>query len=186
MTSPSCRHLGHFQTLNLQYGNQENNKTFEEKIWKIHNNITNIQSINETPLLRWLRFVVILLPKDIRKPNIHRLCTINTYESDYNLILKYFFPRDGMKRVEDNKWLGETQTGGRKDTSSIDTATINELINEYHRFIREPFYSHQDDSMGCYDQIIRNNDILDSRKFRITNNVCKLHSRAHYSMQFQN
>ena len=42
-----------------------------------------------------------------------------------------------MKKAEKNKWLGLNQTGGRKKMSAVETATINELIIEYHRLTRQ-------------------------------------------------
>ena len=56
-------------------------------------------------LNRWSTSLIILLPKDVGRPKMHRLQIINTYESDYNLILKFFWTKDGMKKDEDNNWL---------------------------------------------------------------------------------
>ena len=70
--------------------------------------------------------------------------------------------------------------------SSIVTATINELINKYHRLTKYPFYSHQDDDIACFDRIVRNYAILNSRKVRIPDNIYKLNLRAHDLMKFQN
>ena len=40
---------------------------------------------------------MIVIPKDIGRPKIHRRRIINTYESEYNLISKYFWPNQGKK-----------------------------------------------------------------------------------------
>ena len=40
--------------------------------------------------------------------------------------------------------------------------------------------------MGCYDRIIRNHAILNSRKYNIPDNVCKVHPIAHDKMKFRN
>ena len=90
---------------------------------------------------------------------------INTYEADYNLVLKYFWPKEGMKKAEKNNWLGLNQTGGRKNMSAVERATINELIIEYHRLTRQTLCIHQDDAIGCYDRIIRGHATLSSRNF---------------------
>ena len=149
------------------------------------NNITSIALLNEKPLARWLTSIVILLPKDIGRPKIHRLRIINTYESEYNLILKYFWPKQGMHKAEANNWLGNNQTGGRKNFCAVETGTIDQLIIETHRLTMYPLCIHQDDAMGCYDRIIRSHAILDSRKFGIPNNICKVYSIAHDMMQFK-
>ena len=39
--------------------------------------------------------------------------------------------------------------------------------------------------MGCYDRIIRSHTILNSRKFGISNTICKVYSIAHDMMQFK-
>ena len=130
--------------------------------------------------------IVILLPKDSGRPQIHRLRIINTYESQYNLELKYFWPKQGMKKAESNQWLGNNQTGGRKNFCAIETATIDQLIIETHRLTKHPLCIHQDDAMGCYDRIIRSHAILNSRKFGIPDNICKVYSIAHDLMQFKN
>ena len=70
-----------------------------------------------------------------------------------------------MKKAEKNKWLRLNQTGGRKNISAVETATINELIIEHHRLTRQTLCIHQDDAMGCYDRIIRGHATLSSRKF---------------------
>ena len=86
----------------------------------------------------------------------------------------------------ENKWLGDNQTGGKKETSLIETAIIDELIKENHRITRETLCIHQDDAMGCYDRIICNHTTLNSRKYNIPENLCKVHSIAHDKMKFRN
>ena len=46
--------------------------------------------------------------------------------------------------------------------------------------------THQDDEMGCYDRIIRNHAVLNSRKYNIPENVCKVYSIAHDKMKYRN
>ena len=154
-------------------------------MWNLHHSITSIALLNEKSLNRWLTSIVILLPKDIGRPQIHRLCIINTYESEYNLVLKYFWPKQGMKKAESNQWLGNNLTGGRKNLCAVETATIDQLIIETHRITKHPLCIHQDDAMGCYDRIIRSHAILNSRKFKIPDNMCKVYSIAHDLMQFK-
>ena len=40
--------------------------------------------------------------------------------------------------------------------------------------------------MGCYDRIIRTNATINSQKFVIPDNICKLHQTAHDRMEFKN
>ena len=90
-------------------------------------------------------YIVTLIPKDKGNPRIHRLRIINTYESEYNLILKYFCPKVEMKKVEKNKWLGYNQMGGQDNMSSVEPACINEMITEVYRLTRTLLCVHQDD-----------------------------------------
>ena len=89
-TSPSGRHLGHHKSLlkpdGTQYSDEE--ADFEERMIKLHHTITSIALLNAPPLHRWLTSIVLLLPKDKGQSKIHRLRIINTYDSEYNLILK--------------------------------------------------------------------------------------------------
>ena len=64
--------------------------------------------------------------------------------------------------------------------SAVETATINELIIEYHRLTRQHimYTSRRYDTMGCYDRIIRGYATLSSGKFLILDNICKVHSIA--------
>ena len=78
------------------------------------------------------------------------------------MVLKYFWPKEGLKNAEKQNWPGFYQTGGRKGMSAIETVTINELIVKYHRITRQPIFIHQDDAATCFDRIIMNNAILSS------------------------
>ena len=133
-----------------------------------------MRSSMKKTLTRWLTSIVMLLPKDTGRSKIHRLRIINTYESEYNLVLKYFWSKQGMKKSESNQWLGNNQTGGRKNFYAVMTGTIDQLIIETHRLTKYPLYIHQDDAMGCYDRIIHSHAILNSRKLDIPNNICKV------------
>ena len=70
--------------------------------------------------------------------------------------------------------------------SAIETSTLNELIIESHRLTKHPLYIHQDDSMGCYDRIIRTHATINSQRFGIPDNICKLYQIAHDRMEFKN
>ena len=78
------------------------------------------------------------------------------------------------------------QHGERKDMSAIETVTLNELIIKSHRLTKHPVCIHQDDAIGCYDRIMRTHATINSRKFGIPDNICKLHQIAHDRMEFKN
>ena len=51
-----------------------------------------------------------------------------------------------MEKAEHNNWSGFNQSGGQKEMSAIETATINEVIVETHRLTKKPLCIHQDDA----------------------------------------
>ena len=156
-TSPSRRHLGHHKHLlqpdGIQYSKKE--PDFGERMMKLHHTIASTTLLNASPLHRSLTFIILLLPKGKGQLKINRLRIINTYESEYKLILKYFWPKKGIQNAEENNWLGDNATGGRKYMSAIETATLSQLIIGSHRLTKHPLCIHQDDAMGCYDRIIK-------------------------------
>ena len=89
-TSPLGQHLGYHHSLLSPDGNQynEDKEDFSDRMWNLHHSITSIALLNENPLNILLMSIVILLPKDEGRPQIYRLRIINTYESEYNQVLK--------------------------------------------------------------------------------------------------
>ena len=69
-----------------------------------------------------------------------------------------------MHKAESNQWLGNTQTGGRKNFCAVETGTIEQLIIDTYWLTKYPLCIHQDDAMGGYDCIIRSHAILNIRK----------------------
>ena len=84
--------LSHHHALLVPDGEQydKDKMNFSEKMGWIHNYITNIALLNQKPLTKWLLSLVIILPKDSGRPKIYRIRLINIYESDYNMVLKFF------------------------------------------------------------------------------------------------
>ena len=90
-----------------------------------------------------------------------------------------------MQRAEKQQWICNNQTRGRKDMSSIETTVINELIIAFHRLTQEQLCIHQDDAIGCFDRIIRNHAILNSRKYGVPQNTCKGHAQSIDKIEFK-
>ena len=68
---------------------------------------------------------------------------------------------------------------------AIETATINELVIEYHRNIRQPLCTRQDNTVSYYDRIVMNNDRISSRKYLIPDNAYKGNSLAQKKMVYK-
>ena len=147
--------------------------------------MTSIAIDNENPLTRWLTSLIIRLPKDIRHPKINRLRIINTYESEYILILKCFWPKEGMQKAEKNNWLEFYQQGGRNEMSTVETATFDQTIIDIHCLTKQPICIHQEDAMSLYYRIIWSHAILSSRKFGIPDNIYRIYSVTHDKMIFK-
>ena len=71
-------------------------------MWKLYHNITTIVLLNEYSPKIWLTLVIIILSKDKGKPEIYQIRIIKKYESEYNLILKYFWPKLKIQKAEEN------------------------------------------------------------------------------------
>ena len=153
-------------------------------MWTIRHNITLIALLNENPLKRWLTSIVVLIPKDAGKPRLHWLGIINTYESEYNLILKHFWSKVEIHKIEEKKWLGRNQIVGRKNVNSIEAASLNKQTKEVHRLMQVSLCIHQDDAKGFYDRIIHNHANLNNKKFLIPDNICNLYYVTHNNIDF--
>ena len=116
-TLPSWKHLGCRHSLlvpdGVHYEKEEEN--LSTRMWSIHHKITSIAIRNEKPLNRWPTSIVSLLPKDGGRPKIHRLRLINPYEGEYSLILKYFCPKKGMQKAEENEWSEKKKKQGGEE-----------------------------------------------------------------------
>ena len=69
--------------------------------------------------------------------------------------------------------------------STVETATINELMIDSHRLTKFLLCIHQDDAKTCYDRIIRSHIIVNNRKFGIPNNIYRLYSITHDKILFK-
>ena len=63
----------------------------------------------------------------------HQIRVINIYETAYNLMLKYFWPKHATKHAVIEKTINENQLGGIPGGSADLVALINEFITEIHR-----------------------------------------------------
>lgn len=157
---------------------------FVNTMWNLHNNITNIAILYKQPLIRWLTSFAILIPKDAKQPKMYILRIINIYESNYNLVLKFFWPKTWTENTEKNKWLKHNQTRGRKEMSSIKMATKwtnNRMPPTYAQTnVHAPGWC----SIGCFDRIIMNHTILNNRKFYIPSNIYTIYHDIQDKMKY--
>ena len=112
-TSPSQRHLGHYTSFLVSDSNDTNieHANFDKAILQTINTIINATVAFGVPLTRWLTSLVVMIEKIPSVPRINKLRVINIYEADYNLMLKYFWPKQATKHAVQAKTIGENQWG---------------------------------------------------------------------------
>ena len=119
-----------------------------------------------TPLERWTTSEVIMIPKDKDTTKINRLRVINKYEVDYNLVLKYFWPKSTTKLSDKNKILGENQWDTKPLCSAEHPALLDKIITDIHRITCRNLAKLQNDATTCFDRILNNLSTL----------CCRLHN----------
>lgn len=98
----------------------------------------------------------------------------NLYETDYNLILKYFWSHKATHLAEQSKILGENTWEDRPNCSTNYATLLDELITEIHQLIFTPLCNSQNNTKLCYDRIIPAHAMQCSRKFEIPSSIYAL------------
>ena len=185
-TSPSNLHLGHYHALL-----QDDGKTYDATnpdpahyIWNIIYLIINNSIKNGRGPPRYEQVHQIMQEKIIGNNRLPKLRRINKYESEYNLILKYFWPHQASKLEGDAQILGTHQYGGRKNHQAHDVVMINELIIEHHRMTHTPLLITQHDNTACFDRTVHSICNLCNRKYNIPYDVCKFVTRTKKEMKY--
>ena len=108
-TSPSNRHLGHYKSFLVLDGkaNDVAHSFFNCQMLQNFNTILNAIIESGTPLTRWIPYIVLMIEKIPYTPRINILRIINIYETDYNLLQKFFWPKLFTKNAEAKHTLGE-------------------------------------------------------------------------------
>ena len=94
-TSLLQRHLGHYKYFLVSDSNDDNleHSDFDKSILQTINTIINTIIASRVPLRRWLTSLVVMIEKILAVPRINKIRVIDIYEADYNLMLKYFWPK---------------------------------------------------------------------------------------------
>ena len=115
---------------------------------------------------------------------IHRTRNINSYEADYNLSLKFFWPKTTIQKEDASGSLGCNQYGGRKNRRSNDASFINEMIMEYHRMMYITLSITQHDNTACFDRTVENITTLSNRKFNIPKKICSMTAQIKKTIKY--
>ena len=108
-TPPSQRHLDHYKSFLVSDRNDNNpeHADFDKDILQTINTIVNATISSGMPLTRWLTSLVVMIEKIPTVPRINKLRVVNIYEADYNLLLKYIWPKQVTKHAVKEKTIGE-------------------------------------------------------------------------------
>ena len=109
---------------------------------------------------------------------MNRLRVLNKYETDFNLVLKLFWPRLTTNHLEIRNLLGKNQWDMRPYRSSDNESLIDEVINAIHRITCKLLVKLQNDATVYYDRMIWNISTLYSRSFGVPNKVRQLQANS--------
>jgi hypothetical protein len=124
-TSPSGRHLGHYQAL-LAYSHlDETEEAIQPLSTKLFNTILDVNRLavkHDIILERWLDVVNVMIEKIPGRPLITKLRVIHVVEA--NLSLGILWRRRFMAQTERLRALDDQQFGSRKGRSSEEVALL--------------------------------------------------------------
>jgi hypothetical protein len=142
-TSPSNKHLGiykalvqyykHTEDCNKQSQSQEPLSTIEHTALQIKLLIINLSIEHTHTLERWKRVNNFFIEKIQGRPLLEKLRVIHIYETNWNLILKFFVAHKLTHTACANKTVTPEQAGGRIGRSSSDMATNTVITHEICR-----------------------------------------------------
>ena len=112
-----------------------------------------------------------IIPGSIK---INKFRLINIYEADYNLTLKYFWSHKATNHVEQSNLLDEAQWDSRLMGIAKNAALIYERITEISRMTCTPLAKLQNDAVACFDRQVNSHAMLNSRKYEVPDQACKL------------
>lgn len=133
---------------------------------------------------RWKSVNQLAIEKVPGVNRVNLLRRINQYEADYNLKLRYHWPRQTQTGEDKQGFLGENHHGGRKTRRSSDVAFINEMIIGFHRLSYDILSITQHDNTDCYDRIVDNITNICTRKYNIPQQVCVLVSNIKKQIKY--
>ena len=151
----------------------------------IHNTIINSATPTGIPFKHWTMSEFIMIQKEIKNSRINILRVLNKYETDFNLVLKFYWSRLTTKHLESCNLLGENQWGSRPHRSTDNVPLIDEVINEIHRITCKPLVKLQNDATICYDRMICNLSTLCSRSFGASDKVCQIQANSLDKMEYK-
>ena len=106
--------------------------------------------------------------------NINKLRRLNIFESDYNALLKYFWPHNANKNNGTKINMGNIQYECFKGLKVNETATINEFIIDFHHMSHRPLTIVQKDLKSWFDRTVQKIFDICNRRMSVPKKVCHL------------
>jgi hypothetical protein len=190
-TSPSGKHLGIYSSItravqdNIQCS-QDNNqsKSIANKLFSIQTHLLNLAIREEHSYNRWHTVHNFVIEKILGYPILNKLLVIHLFESDWNLILKYFTGRQVLYAAVNNKTTTQEQAGVRPGRRAIDEAVQTILnyktCNLQHKFGGITY----NDATPCYDRIPENLASIAAIKEGLHPKLASLHSKTFSNMKY--
>ena len=183
-TSSSGRHLGHYHAQLLPESQDEAEGTTDTFIW-MHTSMINLALRHQVVYTRWSRVTMILLPKDLGTPHIHRFRPLNIYKADLNLTLKIIFAQRLLWKVEGEGFLVGETLGSQRKRSAGDLGLMKLLTSEMSSLTRTTIGQIDLDAKACYDRMIRRIVMQVCYKHGVPESFCDwfntvLESQEHY------
>jgi hypothetical protein len=105
---------------------------------------------------RWKRIIDIMLKKSPGDSRYHRLRIIALFKSDFNHATWILIGRRLTHALEDHKMLPAMQFGSRPGRRCI-SAVLQKVLQHDHICLQKcPAAFVENDTVGCYDQLVNN------------------------------
>jgi hypothetical protein len=160
-SSASGRHIGHYKAA-----------TKSILLTKVLSTMMNIPwQIGIIPE-RWTRVIDVILGKEDGIPRLHRTRIVQLIEADLNQALLLVFTQPMTRQMNKVNGFHESQTAQAQQQCT--SAVAHKILTcEYSRIMHHSLGWMENDATGCFDRIIPNTALINSRKMGASLPACK-------------
>jgi hypothetical protein len=160
-SSASGRHIGHYKAA-----------TKSTILTKVLSTMMNIPwQVGIIPE-RWTIVIDVILGKEDGIPRLHRTRIVQLIEADLNQALLLVFTQPMTRQMNKVDGFHESQTAQAQQQCT--SAVAHKILTcEYSRIVHHGLGWMENDAMGCFDRIIPNTALINSRKMGASITTCK-------------
>jgi hypothetical protein len=160
-SSASGRHIGHYKAA-----------TKSTLLTKVLSTMMNIPwQVGVIPE-RWTRVIDVILGKEDGIPRLHRTRIVQLIEADLNQALLLVFTQPMTRQMNKFDGFHESQTAQAQQQCT--SAVAHKILTcEYSRIMHHCLGWMENDATGCFDRIIPNTALINSRKMGASIAACK-------------